>query len=442
MAQTANSHPCSLWRRFSNNFLSYGYSQVVTLAVQFFTVPFFLNYWDKERYAEWLLLSGVPIMLGLLDFGVTHATASKATLLAAQRDISGVMRSLQTGTVFSICVALLILAIVAIFGSVLDWTKLLKLPSLSHVQAQQVLLLLTAHLGIQLLGGPLNAWFMAMDRAATGYFLLANRRLLDVILTSTVLVVGGNALQLAACLLAGQTVMLTVFITYAQRVSPWPVLGFQNSSKDEFRSILRPAIGHVSITVGNVITLQGGLQILNQIAPASVVVLYSVTRTLMRLLLQIGVVANHALRPELSRLLGAGQKMNAKAFAKRITIISLSIILITYAMLICIGPSFINWWSSNKVMASYGELALMGIHALINAAWFIPTSYAMAENQHTKAAMIYLAGSMVGLGYWMLNLNTANPLIIAAISLSIPEIFAFGYILAVNNTNNTYSFSR
>jgi len=432
------SYSRNLWRRFSKNFLTYGYSQIVSLAVQFLTVPFFLNYWNKERYAEWLLLSGVPTMLGLLDFGVTHATASKAILLAAQSDINGVRRSFQTGTTFSICVALIILAMVAMTGTVLDWAILLKLPSLSKSQAQQVLLLLTAHLGTQLLGGPLNAWFMAMDRAATGYFLLANRRLLDVVLTITVLALGGNALQLATCLLTGQIVMLIVFIGYARSVSPWPILGLRYSSLDEFRSIIKPAIGHVGITIGNVLTLQGGLQILNQIAPVSIVVLYSVTRTLMRLLLQIGVVANNALRPELSRLLGTGQTLFAKTFTKRITIISLFIISTTYAILIFTGPSFINWWSSDKVTASYGELALMGLHTLINAAWFVPASYAMAGNQHTKISMIYLSGSVFGIFYWILNLNTSNPLIVAAIALSIPEIFAFFFLLSTTSPKKIF----
>lgn len=410
------------------------------MAVQLLTVPFFLNYWDKERYAEWLLLSGVPTMLGLLDFGVAHATASKAILLAAQSDINGVRRSFQTGTTFSICVAITILAIVAMTGTVLDWTILLNLPSLSQSQAQHVLLLLTAHLCTQLLGGPLNSWFMAIDRVATGYFLLANRRLLDVVLTITVLALDGNALQLATCLLSGQIVILIALIAYAQSVSPWQIFGFKDSSIDELRSIIKPAIGHVGISIGNILTLQGGLQILNQIAPVSTVVLYSVTRTLMRLLLQIGVVANNALRPELSRLLCTGQTLSAKTFTKRITIISLSIISTTYAILIFTGPSLINWWSSNKVTSSHDELALMGLHTLINAAWFVPASYEMAGNQHTKISITYLAGSVFGISYWLLNLTTLNPLIVAAIALTIPEMFAYLFLLSTVSTKKILFF--
>lgn len=128
----------SIWHRFKINFAASGFSQIITVAFQVITVPLFLINWNNERYAEWILLSGFPIMLGLMDLGVAHATASKATMLAAQLDISGVRRSLQTGMAFSIFVALFILALAASLGSILDWTKILKLNSLSQTQTKYV----------------------------------------------------------------------------------------------------------------------------------------------------------------------------------------------------------------------------------------------------------------------------------------------------------------
>lgn len=365
-----------------------------------------------------------------MDLGVAHATASKATMLAAQLDISGVRRSLQTGMAFSIFVALFILALAASLGSILDWTKILKLNSLSQTQTKYVLLLLSAHMSIQLLGDQINAWFMAMNRASTGYFFQTNRRVFDFIITSATLILEGNAVQLSAFLLIGQIMLFTAYTNYAKNLSPWPILGIANSSKKELISILKPAAGHSGITFSNIITLQGGLHIINQIAPISIVLLYSLTRTLMRFIIQIGIVTNYALRPELSYLLGTGQKESAKKITKLITKKTLIVMSLLYVIMIYCGPSFIGWWSNKSVEANYSELALIGMHALINAAWFIPSSYAMANNQHTKLTFFYLSGSVFGILYWIANLYTSNPMTTAAIALTIPEFFAICFYLS------------
>ena len=72
--------PRSLSRRFRLNVLSYGYTQLVTLAAQLVLVPFFLHAWGTGRYADWLVLTGIPSMLSLLDLGVAQASATSATL--------------------------------------------------------------------------------------------------------------------------------------------------------------------------------------------------------------------------------------------------------------------------------------------------------------------------------------------------------------------------
>lgn len=424
--------PSMLWKRFGRNFAAFSYSQVVTLAVQFLAVPFFLHHWGKERYAEWLVISGLPIMLGLLDFGVAHASASKATMLAAKHDADGVRCSLQTAIAFSLTVAALILVLMTAAGHFIDWHSLLKLATLDSMQANLVLLLLCVHLGMNLLGGPLNAWFVAMDRTATGYFLLANRRLLDVFVTIAVLAFGGNALTLALALAIGQALLLLGLTLCAHHLSPWPILGLRHASTNELRSIFKPAVGHIGITFGQVITLQCGVQLLNQIAPASVVVLYSMSRTLMRLVMQVGTVANHALRPELSRLLGMGNQQMAWRFTRNIGVVVTALALGAYLALVAMGPWLMKWWSGGAVIiASRLELAAIGLHALINVPWTMAASYMMAGNTHARISLVYFAGCIAGIACWIVPFPpaTTHPIFVAAVSLSIPEVFAALYLV-------------
>ena len=410
-------------KRFANNFLGYGYTQAVTLAVQFLTVPFFLHYWGNVGYAEWLVLSGFPIMLGLLDLGVAHASASKAIMLSVRNDIDGIRRSLQTALAFSLGVCCFILLIGAISANAIDWATLLKLSSLSNQKAGQTLLWLSAYLCVNLLGNPLNAWFRAIDRTATGIFLLANRRLLDVVITLTVLATGGDAVQLAISMFTGQAFFLFGLVLYARHCSPWPMLGLSDASMQELRSVIRPATAHIGITIGQAMTLQGGVQILNQIAPETVVVIYSMSRTLMRLVLQLGVVCSHAMRPVLGRLLGTGDVIKAATFSKRVTQLAILAASIGYALLIWTGPYVVQIWSGGKATTNHSDLAIIGIHALLNVAWYVPAAYQMAGNNHARLVAIYFTGCTIGIGIWGLYPFLLSPLHGAAISLAMPEFF-------------------
>ena len=414
----------SMHKRFTANFIAFGYGQIVSLAVQFATVPFFLHVWGTERYTEWLVLSGIPVMLGLLDFGVAHATASKATMLAGKENVHGVRVSLQTGMLFSLATAILIMACVLCAERLFEWASLLKLSSLTNAEAQTVLLFLAGHLCVGMFSGPLTAWFMAINHTAWGVFLLANRRMMDVVVTVAALSTGANALQLAGAMLTSQALFVALVTLYAIRRSPWPIIGFRHASWTELRSILKPSISHAGITSGQAFMLQAGLQFLNQVAPASTVVLYSMGRTLMRVVLQIGATSERALRPELSRLKGSGGHAAAKLLQRRIITLSLAVSFVAYSVLVALGPSIMKIWSSSEVVATHWELAALGAHALLNTLWIVPGSMLLATNRHGPVAFSYLLGCVVAVIFLYFTSTAIAKISTAALFLCLPEIFA------------------
>jgi O-antigen/teichoic acid export membrane protein len=432
MSRAAGSSvkPRSLKEKFARNFIGFGYSQVVTLAVQFLTVPFFLRYWGSEKYADWLVLSGLPATLILLDFGVTTASASKANMRAARQDSCGVVETLQTALAFSLVVSLAILLTTVAAALWVDIPGLLRVDSLPGAQVRGVLILLAAHVCVTMLGGVLDAWFQAMDKASVGYFLLANRRLVDVVVCIAVLAAGGSAVVLAAGMLGAQVLWFAGITAFAKSRSPWAVVGITRASGAEFRDILRPAAAHVGMTIGQIITLQGSVQVLNQIAPAPVVVLYSMCRTLMRVTMQIGGVTNVALRPELARLLGSDQLVRARSAAVKAAIVAFGAGIVAYGILVAAGPALVSWWSVGAVMASAAVLAAIGLHTVFNLAWSVLANYFIAGNRHSSLSMVYLAGCIVGMALWLCSLDLMAPLAGCAVVLAVPELFGIMYIAA------------
>lgn len=422
----------SLSKRLRLNTISYGYTQIVTIAAQLLLVPFFLKYWGTELYADWLVLTGVPIMLTLLDMGVSQASANKATLLAGAGDQSGARRSMQTALAFSLVVCGLILVFSLSIASKVNWGTLLNLESLSNSDSKQIIVVMSLYLCTSILGGPLDGWFRTIDRTAIGAFLLANRRMADILVSILILSNDGTPTDLALGLLTTQVTMILILAITAQKLSPWPVLGLKSASYSEFKSIYRPALAYASFPLAQIVTLQGGLQVLNQIAPPQAVIGYVMARTLMRMIIQFGVVINNALKPEISRQAGKGNYLETQNLTLKITRWIFIACLLAYSLLILCGPYFIEIWGHGKVHVGRLELSVIGLHTLINVLWFIPAALLIATNKHIKLASTYSTASVIGLCTWVLTAKSIDPIIGASLVLLFPEAATALYYYATN----------
>ena len=422
----------SLSKRLRLNTISYGYTQVVTIAAQLLLVPFFLKYWGTDRYADWLVLTGIPTLLTLLDMGVSQASANKATALAGGGDIHGARQSMQTALAFSLSICFTILLVSITIAPLIDWNSILNLKTLTTSESTHIIIIMCLYLCTSILGGPLDGWYRTIDRTATGAFLLANRRMADIMISIVVLIFDGSPTSLATALLSTQVIALLVLSLIAHKLSPWPVLGLKSASLQEFKTIYKPALAYASFPLAQLVTLQGGLQILNQVAPPQLVVGYVMARTLMRMIIQLGVVINNALKPEISRQAGKGDLQETRKLTNKITRWVLFVCILAYATLVFIGPYFITLWGHGKVQVGRFELFTIGLHTIVNVAWFIPAALLIATNKHARLAGVYSASSLLSIVIWISCSKSIDPIAGAAMTLTIPELATAMYYYISN----------
>ncbi|WP_019449816.1 MATE family efflux transporter [Cupriavidus sp. BIS7] len=420
----------SLFARFRLNALSYGYAQIVTILAQLVQLPFFVNSWGKIGYSDWLVLTGVPSLFILLDLGISQASANRATICAGAHDWPAARVILQTSFVFALMLGVAIFTLTCAITPLIDWVALLKLHTISNEEARQITLYMALYVGFQFIGGPVDGWFRAMDHAPLGAFLIANRRLADIVITIAVLLCGGGTVALAAAMCACQALLAVGQIMIANRYTPLPVVGIRHASWAEFRAVLKPSLAYASFPLSQAITLQGGVQVLNQLGGPAVVVAYTMARTLMRMIIQFGVVANYALKPEISRLAGQGDMARARAFTRSAALWIMAACVIVYACLVGGGPRIIEIWGRGAVHVGHLELAVIGLHALFNVAWFIPAALLIATNTHVSVATVYAGASCAALAIWLLLAQALPPTLGAALLLLVPETVVLAWLLA------------
>ncbi len=417
----------SLKLRFGINAAANAYSQVITIILQLALVPLFITRWNTDLYADWLVITGIPTTLILLELGVAQASTSQATMRAGAGKWIEAARSLYTSLTFTLCMSSLIVIVTLTANLLIDWKPLLNLRSIEGSAASVIIFLMSLNISIQMLGGCYEGWYRVADYAGLGTFLMASRRSVDCIVISTVLLFDGNALTLAISILSSQILMLIIIIIGGYSVTHSKIASPFSPSWSDFKKVFKPSIAYVMMTTSQVITIQGGIQFLNQIASPVIVIAFNMARTLTRVILQIGMVVNNSLKPVLSRLVGAGESKKAHDFTKKAARAAIYSSMAAYMMLVIFGPDFVQWWSNNQVTLTHALLAMLGIHAVLNVSWFVSAALQISTNRHVKLALIYAISSISSFTGWTLFSDSIDPFVGASLVLIAPEAIALIY---------------
>jgi O-antigen/teichoic acid export membrane protein len=407
--------------KFASNGMSNMYSQILTLVIQLALIPLFLSFWGKELYTEWIILIGIPAMLTLLDFGVVQASASAATMQAAQDDWDSARITIHTSQMFTTILSLVLVIISMVVAGLIPFNEIFELKLINQQSSQIVFTLMVMYLAVNLQGGVVEAMFRTLGKAALGNVLLTNRRLLDLMVTAICLVVGGRVISLASTLFISQAVYLIFLTRYIVKQDIHQMCGYRLSSKESFKKLLKPSISYMGFPIAQLLTMQGGVQMLNMLGASYLIVPYTMTRTLVRTMIQIAVVVNYSLKPELSRLIGVGKSDEAKRFTSKIAMISFIGASVWFVFLILCGPRIISLWCHDAIVVTRYDIFMVGLHALANVYWFISAAFNVAGNTHSKLSFIYGSSSILGLLIWFVMRNVMDPFVGVCFVLLIPE---------------------
>lgn len=425
------------------NLSGYGYSQGATIVAQIVVVPFFLAAWGVRQYGEWLVLTSIPMFLALMELGVAQASATRASMASGSQDKIAIRRILDTAMAFSVAAAACVATLGIILATTIPWSTTLKLFDISSHAATSIFIYMSFYLAGNFLAGPISAWMKAMDRTALSAVWMANRRVAEMAVTAIGLYFGASPVALAICLMI--TSYLTVLICYviAMRHSNIGAMTMKHASKKEFLTVLWPAVSFMAMPLAQVVTLQGGLQLLNALSGGAAVASFSMARTMVRLLMQVGIVLNNAMRPEVSRLIGQGKEKESRSIVRNGSMAAALLMLLGLSGVVLLGTQILKIWSDGKIILPASFLFILALHAAINVIWYVPSTLLFAKNRHGNISWYYMVFSLLALMTWWLCSSLIPPMTGAALMMLIPEVMmlvllAKLYISVFKGNKNEY----
>lgn len=372
------------------NFGANAYGQVVTVLIQLVSVPLYLGHWGVALYGEWLILSAIPAYLALSDIGFASVAANDMTMKVARKDERGALCVYQSVWVLISCIAVVVgilLALLAVFFPVHDR---LSIEHISSFNTQLILMLLVAYVLVGLQGNVLNAAFRSIGRYAFGTALGNTARLIEWAATMFALWLGYGVVGIALAMLVVKVAGVFAMWIVLNRETPWLKLGVQQASFTEIKRLWRPAVAFMAFPLGLALSLQGIVLAIGMTLGAAAVVMFSVYRTLTRLLVQIITLLNHSAWPEISAAYGANKIDLVARLHRSFSSLTFWLGLCSVVMLSGTGEWMIRAWTRHAFQQNQVLLVLMLLTAFLNVMWQTSWVVLMATNQHQKITAVFL----------------------------------------------------
>jgi O-antigen/teichoic acid export membrane protein len=420
----------SLKPRFLRSVGAMAYGQGVTIATQLASVPVFLHFWGTVTYGEWLVLSALPVYIGMSDIGLASVAANDMTMRVAKGDNAGALEVYQSAWAGISVVSLLVL--LATVGVLLgfDLVSRMGVAAMSATAVREVLILLGGATVIALQGSIVFAAFRATGDNALGIFVGNTERLVELFATLAALALGGGMVALAAVLLGVRGLGLVASLAIAHARAPWLKLGIAHARLRAVIELLRPGLAFLSFPLSLSLALQGVVVIVAHFYGAAAVTVFSVYRTLSRLLVQGMGIFTHSAWPEFSAAFGSADLPFAKRIRRRLGQISMAAATAGAIGLLTLGPWFVGVWTHHAVAPHPGLLFALTAVAVVNVLWQTDWILLMAINRHQRFALIYLAMTVAGFLLFA-ALATVLPLATAVLVLLLPEV---GLMIAVRSS--------
>jgi len=378
------------FRRLSLGVLANAYDKLVIAGIQLLLVPVLALHWGIEVYGTWVLLSTIPSFLSASDLGFATAAGTRMTMLASRGENEEVVRVFQSAWVV-VLVSSAIVTIVALAAVWLSPAELYPVTvAISPSEMRWALSLLVIYGILCLQGSIFVAGFRCSGFFAVGAFLVANTVLFENLSVVALVIFGFGPVDAAVALVLCRCLALVVQNVVLRVKVPWLKIGFSEVNRAEVRGLWGPAIALLAFPIGQASYLQGTALALGAASSTAIVPLFTATRTLSRVGLQLAQLLTHATMPEFSAAVARKDDKARVAMVGMVLITALLIVVPFSIVLSVFGPEIVAAWTRGVIRPPHDLALVMGATVLLGGFWNPLASLIIATNRHASFAYPFL----------------------------------------------------
>ena len=367
--------------------------QGISIITQLLVPPFFLRYYltGGQVYGEWIALSAAVSYLSTLNYGIqTYATNEMAILY--NRGNLDEAKAIQAS---ALRLLLLLMALFTVGGLVtfaIPISSLLRLKHVTDYQASATLYLLIVQMAALMLLTLLTNSFMVVGKLHRGNYWRAAQRLLSVLLLSLGVFLKASFPMLALLQLVSMLPFFFLVAIDLRRTAPILLPSLRYGRWNQTISILKPS-GHFGlIAIGEFLTWQGPLLLIQRILGPEAVAVFALSRIIFQMSRQVLLVASLMIGQDITMLVGKqswGVLLRLYDLSERVVLLLIPMVSVG-TLLMC--PVLFSIWLHKRDFYQPTLCILMAIVSAVLGIKEHKTQFQSSSNEHETMSLVIIVG--------------------------------------------------
>lgn len=372
-------------KNIAGNFYGVG----VNLFSQIILVPFFINYWGIELYADWIALTAISSFFSMSDIGLNTVTANQYSICYNNGNEKKCNSLLANNIILILSIGVLCLIIGTIVFKIIDIKNVMNLRIISSQTGYAVLFLLISKIFISMLSSVYTAIYRAKSMAYKTFFISNTSRLFDALILLVGILLNLN-IALIAFLYCIPSILQFFYYAIDSRLRYNTKIHFRAFDFQLFKDLLIPSVSFMSFPLGYAIIMQGFTLIVNKFFGAESVVLYNTTRTICNFLKVVPNAIKNATWPEFTIAFAKSNTLRMMNLYKKTIILSLSFVIVAAIILLTFGDVIYQIWTKNAVEFNFLLMLTYMTSIFFNSIWETSGMALMATNRHTRLGILFV----------------------------------------------------
>lgn len=368
---------------FLKSFSANAFNKIFNIFSQLVIIPLYLEFWGKEYYGEWLLLSIIPNYLLLSDFGLNVTSVTEICKLVIEKRYDDALKVYKAVNGFFLLLSVFILTAYVCFIFTFNLRTFLHFRIISNQNAILSTFFLLSSVFISIFWGTLVGIFRAEGRfdKQVNYTTLIS--IIDIAIIVFVLYNNYSIIFLAGIQMSVRLLIYFILVQIISKNYSWFQFGIIFNFS-QIKKLLPSSIYYTFLTFGHAMILQGTAFIIGRKLGASSLVVFSITRTLVNSVKSFSSVTYLSFVSEFTTSLFKKDFVLANTLYKRMLILIGGQSIFMTLVLYFFGAYIFRYWTGSKIQLQNPFFNYMLISIILQSLWNSATMVPLSINENQR----------------------------------------------------------
>lgn len=431
----------SVYKSIVKNFAANTFGMGVNFLSQIAMVPLFITFWGVDKYADWILITAFSSFFAMTDMGLNRASNNEFVIKYNQKDYDTCLKLQTNAFLFVLSVFGFFIFISLLISSIWGFKELLGVVQFNEKETSVVFVLLLCEVFAMMYGRVYHGIFRATSRTHIVIVIDNLIRMAELIILFCGIFFKMDVIIMLALYLV-PSVAGILFKHFSSRKVFASGLNLRNFDSTVFKAIVKPSLAFMFYPLGQAVSSQGMVFIVNLLLGGSVLVAFTTTRTLVNFLRQLMNMVSTSINPEICAAYGRKDFKTILNIYDRSLVITFITTVGCIILLIFTGEFIYTTWTKHAVVFNdvffVGMLFVLLISCLSGLSSVIPLS----TNTHFRFTIIFLISQAAGVLLCFVFLKIYPNMNLIPVALFITESVLFVYTINDNNKFLSITFKE